>query len=194
MIGVPVRDLVYYLATSLDGYIAAPDGDFSAFPQDPVTLKTLFDRYPETCPAHARAALGVDGPARRFDTVIMGYRTYEPALTVGLPGGAYPHLNQIVVTHRPLPKAPNLTAISGDVSEHIAHLKTLPGRDIWLCGGADVAAQLIEHIDELQLKVNPIALGTGIPVLPFDGKPHSFQLAECEQQPGEVLLLTYRAS
>jgi hypothetical protein len=29
-----VRDLTYYVAVSLDGKIAAPDGDFSAFPTE----------------------------------------------------------------------------------------------------------------------------------------------------------------
>lgn len=188
-----MRDLVYYVATSIDGYIADPDGDFSAFPHDPATLAALFDRYPETCPAHARAALGVDAEPRRFDTVLMGYRTYQPALAVGLPGGAYPHLRQIVATHRPLPESPSLTAVSGDLADHVARLKAEPGRDIWLCGGADLAAQLIDHIDEIQIKLNPILLGAGIPLLPSADGPRAVRLISTEELPGAVALLTYRA-
>lgn len=52
-----MRNLVYYVATSIDGFIADADGDFSAFPQDPATLRVLFDRYPETCPVHVREAV-----------------------------------------------------------------------------------------------------------------------------------------
>lgn len=188
-----MRDLVYYVATSIDGFIADPCGDFSAFPQDPTTLAVLFDRYPETCPTHLRDVLGVTGAPRRFDTVLMGYRTYEPALAVGLPGGAYPHLHQVVATHRDLPDAPNLTMISGDLPRQIARLKDQPGHDIWLCGGANLAAQLIDHIDEIQIKVNPVTLGAGIPLLPAPGAARAFRLAGLEELPGGIALLTYRS-
>lgn len=187
-----MRDLVYYVATSIDGYIADPDGDFSAFPTDPATLAALFARYPETCPAHARTALGVNGAPRRFDTVLMGYRTYEPSLAAGLPGGAYPHLRQIVATHRTLPHDPNLTTISGDLNEQVARLKAEPGRDIWLCGGAQLATQLADHIDEIQIKINPVLLGAGIPLLSSTQGPRPLHLAAAEELPGAVMLLTYR--
>ncbi|RLZ04406.1 deaminase [Kocuria tytonicola] len=187
-----MRDLVYYVATSIDGYIAASDGAFTAFPQDPATLRALFTRYPETCPAHARAALGITEPPRRFDTVIMGYKTYEPALAVDLPGGAYPHLHQVVATHRHLPEALGLTTISGDLTTQVTNLKAGAGRDIWLCGGAHLAAQLMDLIDEIQVKVNPVILGDGIPLLPSADAPRPFCLTAMEELPGEVALLTYR--
>ncbi|MCH8611959.1 dihydrofolate reductase family protein [Arsenicicoccus dermatophilus] len=177
----------------MDGFIADPHGDFSAFPQDPATLAVLFDRYPETCPAHLRDVLGVTGAPRRFDTVIMGYRTYEPALAVGLPGGVYPHLRQVVATHRDLPEATILTTMSGDLPRQVALLKGQPGRDIWLCGGATLAAQLVDQIDEVQIKVNPVTLGAGIPLLPAPGAARAFRLAGMEELPGGIALLTYRS-
>ena len=39
------------------------------------------------------------------------------------------------------------------------------GLDIWLCGGGALAATLIDEIDELRLKVNPLVLGDGIPLI-----------------------------
>lgn len=186
-----MRQLVYYVAASLDGFIADPSGDFSAFPQDPATLAALFERYPETCPAHLRDVLGVSGPPRRFDTVLMGFDTFQPALEVGLPGGAYPHLAQYVVTHQQLDPGAGIRTLTGDVTTAVAALKYEPGRDIWLCGGGNLAAQVVDQIDELQVKVNPVVLGRGIPLLPVN-RTLSLELDNREDLPGGVTLLTYR--
>lgn len=185
-----MRRLVYYIATSIDGFIATSDGDTSAFPTAPETLSALFERYPETCPTHVRDALGVTASPRRFDTVLMGRRTYQPALDAGLPAGAYPHLRQIVVTHRDDVLGEGVERIDGDLTEAVRELKRQPGRDIWLCGGADLAGQLIGLIDEIEVKINPIALGAGIPLL-ASSVSQSFDLAAAETLPGGVLLANY---
>ncbi|WP_341926262.1 dihydrofolate reductase family protein [Nocardioides psychrotolerans] len=187
-----MRELVYYVATSLDGFIADASGDFSTFPQDPETLAALFDRYPETCPAHLREALGVTGPARRFDTVVMGRRTHAPALDAGLVGGAYPHLRQVVVTHRDLPAPSGVEVVAGDVLARVAELKAEPGKDVWLCGGADLAGQLLDLVDEIQVKVNPVLLGDGIPLFRGLGRPREVRAVAVEPLPGGVTLATYR--
>lgn len=188
-----MRELVYYIAASVDGFIADPSGDFSSFPQNPATLRELFARYPETCPAHVRDALGVSAQPRRFDTVLMGRRTHAPAVAAGLPRGAYPHLRQIVVTSQKRDEGPGIEVIGGDVAAQVGALKRESGRDIWLCGGAELASQLIDHIDEVQLKVNPILLGDGIPLFKRDARGRNFQAFGCEPLAGGVTLATFRA-
>lgn len=183
-----MRELVYYVATSIDGFIADPTGDFSAFPQDPATLADLFGRYPETCPAHVRELLGVSAGARRFDTVLMGRRTHAPAVEAGLEGGAYPHLRQIVATHQ---GGGAIEVMDGDVSTRVAALKSEPGMDIWLCGGAELAGQLVDQIDEIQLKINPILLGDGIPLFTGAAGPRGFRPMGFEPLPGGVTLATF---
>lgn len=185
-----MRSLVYYVAASLDGFIAAPDGDVSAFGQDPATLSALFELYPETCPVHARKPLGVTSAPRRFDTVVMGRRTHQPALDAGLTS-AYPHLRQIVVTHRALPDSP-VETVGGDVRTRIRDLMAEPGKDVWLCGGGELAGQLVDEIDELQVKVNPVVLGAGIPLFSGLDRPQPFDHADTRVLPAGVVLLTYR--
>lgn len=189
-----MRRLVYYVAVSIDGFIADPSGDTSAFPVDPGTLADLFARYPETCPVQAREALGVTEPPRRFDTVIMGRRTAQPGLEAGLSAGAYPHLHQIVASRGDTALGSGIERWDGDLDHRVAELKERPGRDIWLCGGGETAAQLIDQIDELQLKVNPVVLGAGIPLIADSarGLPRSLELIASEALPAAVMLLTYR--
>lgn len=191
-----MRHLVYYVAGSLDGFIADPAGDASAFPTEPETVAALMARYPETCPVHLREALGVSAQPRRFDTVLMGRRTFEPALQAGLVDGAYPHLRQVVVTGRPLPESSSVEVVSGDVAAQVAELKQQPGSDIWLCGGGSLAGQLIDLIDEVQVKVNPVILGEGVPL--FAGldptRPRRLRPVGVESLPGGVVLATYALS
>lgn len=187
-----MRRLVYYIATSIDGFIADTEGDTARFPVRPDTLTALFDRYPETCPAHARDALGVTAPPQRFDTVIMGSHTYAPAVAAGLPDGAYPHLRQIVVTHRAI-DAEGVDTMSGDVARQVRALKHEAGHDIWLCGGADLATQLADEIDEIQVKINPVVFGTGIPLFATGAGPRSLHCTDATTLPGGVVVATYRA-
>src|SRR5690606_25751699 len=102
-----MRKLVYYVAVTIDGFIAAPDGDAGFFANAPETVAALFGRYPETCPAHLREMFGIGGDPVRFDAVILGARTHQPALDAGLTS-AYPHLRQFVVTNRDLPHDPTV--------------------------------------------------------------------------------------
>lgn len=170
-----MRSLIYYVAVSLDGFIADSDGGWSAFDDSPAVLDQLFAEYPETCPAAAREALGVSAPNRHFDTVIMGRRTHEPALAAGLTS-AYPHLRQYVITHRDdLPADPTLV-VREDPVALVRELKQEAGADLWLCGGGQLAGSLVEEIDLYRLKLNRVLLGAGVPLL--GGVPMSRQLEE----------------
>lgn len=76
-----MQSLTYYVAASADGYIAGPDGQFDFFSFDGDLAAWIIEEYPETLPVQAREALGIaDRDNEHFDTVVMGRRTYQPAL------------------------------------------------------------------------------------------------------------------
>lgn len=186
-----MRKIVYLIAVTADGFIAGPDGGFDFFPTNPDTLAELFAEYPETCPAHARQALGVAETLLHFDAVIMGRATHQPVLNAGLTS-AYPHLDQYVVTHqRELPPDPRVTFVHDDPLGFVRELKQNQGKDIWLCGGANLAAQLLPEIDEFHLKVNPVLVGNGIPLLGSGFNPSSLTLRSTRSLAGGVQLNTY---
>lgn len=163
-----MRKLIYYVAVTVDGFIAAPDGAFDFFPLEGDHGPWLTERYPETIPGHFRETLGLtQARPRAFDTVLMGRATHQVAVDEGLASG-YPHLRQYVFTSHPgdLPVEDGLTITSGDPVAVVRELKAEPSDlDIWLCGGGSLAGQLLDEIDEFRLKVNPVVLGDGIPMI-----------------------------
>jgi dihydrofolate reductase len=166
-----MRTLTYNIATSLDGYIAEPDGgdpSTSLFTVGEDYLAHVIAHYPETLPTPARQALGITDPGTRFDTVLEGRRSYRVGLDAGVTN-AYAHLRHLVFS-RTLGQSPDpgVELVAADPVETVRRLKSEPGRGIWLVGGAELAGALYHEIDELILKINPVTAGAGIPL--FTGK------------------------
>lgn len=163
-----MRKLIYYIAVTVDGYIAGPRGEVDFFLAEGDHMPWIIEHYPESVPGHVRDRLGLGEVApRAFDTVVMGRATHQIAVDEGLASG-YPHLRQFVVTHRPeeLPFEEGLTASDEDPVELVRRLKGEDSElDIWLCGGGTLAGTLVDEIDEFRLKVNPVILGAGVPLV-----------------------------
>jgi dihydrofolate reductase len=158
------RALVYYVACTVDGFIAREDGSFDWALARGEHFADLIARLPETFPVHSRRTLGVPEDARRFDTVLMGRKTYEVGLNEGITS-PYAPLRQFVLSSS-LPGVPDsgVHLHRGDPVELVRALKAESGMDIWLCGGGTLAAGLFSEIDELILKINPVVIGSGIPL------------------------------
>lgn len=173
-----MRTLTYYVATTLDGFIADPSGGTEFFPTEGDHMFHRIEEYPETLPVHVRDQLEVTAPGKHFDAVVMGRRTWEPSLSVGLTS-AYPHLQQYVFS-KTLQQAPDdtVTVVATDPLEYVRDLKKQDGRGIWLCGGGTLAGELLSEIDELAVEVTPIITGNGIPLFRTGFEPQFFELAE----------------
>jgi dihydrofolate reductase len=161
-----MRELVYYVAVSLDGYIAGPGGEFDAFLFEGDHMSALNERFADAIPTHIADALAIRRDGSMFDSVLMGWNTYA----VGLPHATSPyrHLRQVVFsrtrTAADIPgEHPNLTVTDEDPVDLVRRLKAEPGTSIWLCGGGSLAAVLRDEIDRLVLKRNPVVFGDGIP-------------------------------
>ncbi len=134
-----------------------------ALPFDGPEAADLLAEFPEMIPTHIRGPLGVDGPNQRFDSVIMGRRTYD----AGIPHGVtspYQHLRQLVASSSSGSAPGTDVEVVRDPVAAVRELKAQPGKDIWLPGGGRLAAALVDEIDELILKTHPVLLGTGIPL------------------------------
>lgn len=168
-----MRQLVYSVACSLDGFIAGPNGEYDWIVHDP-----SFDF----------AALWA-----RFDTLIMGRRTYQVAITRFNPIEKMG--KQVFVASTTLDPAQHLgvTILSGGVTEAVASLKAEPGKDLWLMGGGVLFRSLLDAnlVDSIEVAVIPVMLGAGgVPLLPA-GQRCQLHLEECKPYPSGTISLKY---
>lgn len=187
-----MRKLKYYVASTVDGFIAREDGSFDCFPMQGEHFADLCELFPETFPVHAQKALEIRPENKQFDTVLMGRKTYEVGLNFGVTN-PYPTLKQYVFS-RTMKASPdrNIELVSDNAVGFVRELKQETGKDIWLCGGGDLAATVVSEIDEMILKLNPVIIGSGIPLFSRAMNPTNLELTDRKIYDNGFLLLHYR--
>ncbi|MEM8673255.1 MAG: dihydrofolate reductase family protein [Cyanobacteria bacterium P01_G01_bin.67] len=189
-----MKELTYYVACSVDGFIAHSDGSHDGFCQDREYFANLFAIFPETVPSHLRDVMDIDAENQWFDVVLMGRKTYEVGLADGITS-PYSHLKQYVFS-RTMSASPddNVSLVSEHAVELVTNLKQKAGKDIWLCGGANLATMLFTNnlIDRLILKVNPFLMGSGIPLFSGIIQQSTLELTKSQIYDNGVLLLYYQ--
>ncbi|MEA4913667.1 MAG: dihydrofolate reductase family protein [Christensenella sp.] len=146
-----MKEVVLFIAMSLDGYIAAPDGAIDWLGGENADASD-FGSY-------ERFIAGVSD-------IVMGYTTYHQLATELLPG-AWPYAAQKthVLTHRVPESAPECVSFTSEpVETLIDRLKREAGGEIWLCGGASIVHQAMQKglIDRYHINVIPTIRGGGI--------------------------------
>ncbi|MGH3238768.1 MAG: dihydrofolate reductase family protein [Spirillospora sp.] len=176
-----MRKLVYYVGVSIDGYIAGPGGEVDFYPLGDDMAAWINERYPETLPTHVRAHVGLENaPNKRFDTLVMGLGTYQPALDIDVTS-PYAHVRQYVVSTTLDEIADPSVDLVREPSGLVRELKAEDGdMDIWLCGGGRLAAALLPEIDELIIKSYPVVAGSGVPAFSGAFDPTLFTPARRE--------------
>ncbi|MFC0625917.1 dihydrofolate reductase family protein [Kribbella deserti] len=195
---VGVRELTYFTASTLDGFVADPSGgdptDTSPggfFLTQGDHSEPLLTAYPETLPGAVRDLLGLDAENKVFDTVLMGRKTWELGVRLGVPN-PYPRLRTLVFSRRDR-QSPEFEFVSGDPVERVRKLKQESGLGIWLCGGGGLAESLWVEIDVLVVKVNPVVIGAGVKL--FDGggfDVRRLRLIDHQVYDSGVAVMTYR--
>ncbi|MCX5279045.1 MULTISPECIES: dihydrofolate reductase family protein [unclassified Streptomyces] len=191
-----MRKLTYFVACSIDGFIGDPGGDADPFMPfvDEEFLAFLTAEYPETIASPARRALGVDDLENRvFDTVVQGRASYQLALDIGVTS-PYAHLRQYVAS-RTLTESPDpaVRIVADDIVGTVRELKAEDGEfGIYLCGGSQLAGELIDEVDELVVKTYPVVLGSGMPMFGSGFDVGAFTLDEMRLFGNGVLVRTYR--
>ncbi|EST32728.1 dihydrofolate reductase family protein [Streptomyces roseochromogenus] len=190
-----MRKLSYFIACSLDGFIGDEQGDASAMFRfmNEEYLDFLKTEFPETMATHGRRPLGLDHlENKRFDTVIQGRGSYELALKEGITS-PYAHLREYVASRSlAVSPDPHVEIIADDLLGRVHALKAEEGGlDIYLCGGARLAGELLDEIDELVIKTYPLVYGTGMPMFGTGLDIKEFTLDGVRTFTNGVLVRTY---
>jgi dihydrofolate reductase len=148
----PARSVRYGVAMSLDGYVAGPNGEADWIVSDPeIDFGAIF---------------------RRFDTLLIGRKTFEAMAKMGGGGGSMPGVKSYLISRTLKQSGHRDVPVVQDVKALITDLKAQPGKDIWLFGGGELFRSMLDEglIDGIDVGVVPVLLGGGIPLLPSPAK------------------------
>lgn len=167
-----MRELVYSVATSLDGFIAGPSGEFDWIIHDPtIDFGEIFSG---------------------FDTIVMGRLTYELILRERRSTKEFSM--KIFVASSTLDPAqhPDVTVIPNELARTVTELKRKSGKAIWLFGGGMIFRSLLDAglVDRVEVSVIPVLLGGGVPLV-SSGRRWPLQFKDSRTFPSGIVSLTY---
>lgn len=176
-----MSELTYYVAASLDGFIAHQDGSFGGFAQDDDMVADFVSEL------------------AGFGTVLMGRKTYDIGRKEGTTS-PYPTMRQIVFSRTIMASPdPAVELVRDNVVAFVRALKSSTEAPIWLCGGSEIAALLRDAglVDHVVVKLNPRIFGDGIPLfakgaLAAAGTPTELRLTATKAYQSGIVVMTYQ--
>lgn len=174
-----MSQVILYIAASIDGFIAGPDGDIS-------WLKP-FETGPDD--------YGFSDFYSGIGASLMGSKTYEKSLS--LKGGIDPVLPTFVLTKQKwAPARTNITFYSGDLSAVLDLIRSQTSKNIWLVGGGQLTRSFLREglIDEIILSIVPVFLGKGIPLFQDIQVPLPIQTIKMQKFSSGIVQIRYRVT
>ena len=185
-----MRNLIFFMHTSLDGFVAGLNGEMDWIKVD----EEIFD-FVATMTDKADAAL-----YGRVTYEMM--QSYWP--TAGEEPGASKHDKEHSAWYNKVPKIvlsktmseqglENTMVISDQLVENINKIKKQAGKNILIFGSPSASHSLMNHglIDEFWLFVNPILLGQGMPLFKNITEMTKLKLIETKTFSCGVIALHY---
>jgi len=172
-----MRKVVYGGACSLDGYLAREDGAVDWLMFDDEVADLLKDSW------------------TRFDTMLMGRKTYEVAMA-NAPAGASDDSGietYVFSTTMDPNEHKGATIVSTGAADLVRSLKAKDGKDICVMGGGILANSLFEAgvIDEVGFNIHPLLLGSGIPCFHKTATQTHLELVDCKQLKNGCVYVLY---
>jgi len=170
---------VLYIAASLDGYIARPDGSLD---------------WLTSVPAPQTGDYGYNELLESIGTIIMGRKTYETIIGFGVDWPYTGKNTYVATTNKNVQvKSPDTYLLTDPINEFVRKLKQKTQKDIWLAGGGEVIAKFINKglLDTIIITLIPKIIGTGIPLFSDNLKETNWRLINTQSFNTGVVNLTY---
>lgn len=172
-----MRKLIVGLAISLDGFIEGPNGEYDWCFTDQDYGMTEF--------------------LKNIDAIFYGRKSWEMMKTYSPPEGEtnpWKDKKNYVISNTYKTSGEDFELITGDVIKAVSALKSQPGKNIWMFGGASLNDTLMKAglIDEIGLAVHPILLGKGKPFFSDYGKRIKLNMSDCKIYSSGLVYLTYQ--
>jgi dihydrofolate reductase len=159
---------ILYIATTIDGYIARPDGNIDWLTSFP----------PPESGDYGYAAL-----LESIGTIVMGRRTYEDILGFGIEW-PYTGFTTYVVTHNKeyTASTPQTFIINEDAVGALGSIKDTAEKDIWIVGGGALIQSLLNDrlIDAMIISVVPKIIWDGIRLFPAPSEESRWTLTHMQ--------------
>jgi dihydrofolate reductase len=161
--------VVYYTASTLDGFIADEHDSLDWLFEVPHGSDEQSDEQSDD--GGWEAFIGRIGPLVMGTTTYLWSYEHHFAEHPEQWQEFYDDRPAWVFTHRDLPSIPGVDVrfVSGDVKPvHAELVAAADGKDIWVIGGGDLVGQFDDAglLDEIQVHLTPVVLGAGRPLLP----------------------------
>ena len=169
-------EVIYYVAASLDSFIATPDGGVEWLS----SFEGGGDDY-----GYAEFLASVD-------VLLMGSRTYEQ--TLGFGKWPYDGKPSLVLSKRALrPGRADVTVSADAPGRVVSELQALGHRRAWLVGGAALAGSMRAEglITTYVVSLIPVVLGGGIPLFAQGGPREKLALASSRAFSNGLVQVTY---
>ena len=173
-----MRKIILGVAVSLDGFIEGPNGEFDwCFNDQDYGMMDFFKRIDAIF--IGRKSYEVAKQMEGENNPLTGVKTYVFSNTIGKVSGK----DEILVASQDLEKAVN-------------EIRSSPGKDIWLFGGAVLTTEFMNRdlIDEYWLAVHPIVLGAGKPLFQHIRSRKTLVLKQSKVYDTGLVSLTYSPS
>jgi dihydrofolate reductase len=171
------RRIIVYIATSADGYIARPDG----------SVDWLNRPMP-------KGQYGMNAFVKSIDTILWGRKTLGDAGSRGGHGGFGKGVTNYAFSRQPPAKDPSgLTYVREPIPAFASRLRSQPGKDVWMMGGAGIIASFLDagEIDAFMIHIVPVFIGEGIPLVAPARRSNELSLRETKAFEDGVVLLHY---